>query len=158
MIQIYTCWPFTAMACVRSQASPRNFFLNLFCKSAIRVKSILCMSQTGGRSSVMRSPPARWSRSPCYRSAGHRRFGLRTTLSRGMGWSSGFEWVSGLIRCLTLLAWMTSCTVGIPRSSWIIAMVTCRGASTISRSILDWHLCMIALLDLRTQFHHNSMP
>jgi len=47
------------------------------------------VSQTCGRTSVMRSPPARRSRSLYYRSAGHRRFDLRTTLSRGMGWSSG---------------------------------------------------------------------
>jgi len=64
------------------------------------------MSQTCRRTSVMRSPPARRSRSPYYRSAGHRRFSLRATLSRGMGWIRGFEWVSSFIQCLALLAWM----------------------------------------------------
>ena len=41
--------------------------------------------------SVMRSPPARRTRSPYYRSAGHRLFSLRVTLSRGRGLSNGFE-------------------------------------------------------------------
>ena len=111
----------------------------------------LAVSQTCGRASVMRSPPARRSRSPYCRSDGHRRFNLRTTLSRGMGWSSGFEWFSSFIRCVILLAWMTSCTVGMPRSSWIIALVTYHAASTIARNILDWHLCVIAVLDLLIQ-------
>jgi len=52
---------------------------------------------------------------------------------------------------------MTSYTVGIPRSSWIIALVTYHGASTVARSILDWHLCMVAVLDLQAQ-SYNSMP
>jgi len=69
-------------------------FLNL--QSAIRVQSIVqangpAVSQTCGGTGVMRFPPARRSRSPYYRSAGHRRSSLRTTLSRGMGWSSGLE-------------------------------------------------------------------
>ena len=83
---------------------------------------------------MMRSPPARRSRSPYYRSAVHRRFSLRTTLSRGMGWSRGFECASGFIRCLIVLAWMTSCTAGIPRSSWIIALVTYHRATTVARN------------------------
>jgi len=119
--------------------SATSFFLKYYLKWAIRIQSILlanrlAMSQTCGRASVMRSPPARRSRSPYYRSAGHRRFCLRTTLSRGMGWSRGFEWVSSFIQCLTLLAWMTSCTVRISRSSWIIALVTHHGASTVART------------------------
>ena len=85
--------------------------------------------------SVMRYPPARRSRSPYYTSAGHRLFSLRTTLSRGRGWSSGFEWDSSFVRCLILLARMISCTVGIPRSLWIISLVTCRGASTVALSM-----------------------
>jgi len=36
-------------------------------------------------------------------------------------------------------------------------MVTYHGASTFARSILDWHLCMIAVLDLQAQ-PHNSLP
>jgi len=52
---------------------------------------------------------------------------------------------------------MSSCTGGIPRSSWIIALVTYQGASTIARNTLDWHLCMIAILDLQAQ-PHNSIP
>ena len=96
------------------------------------------------------------SRWPYYRSAGQRLFSLRMTLSRGSGWRSGFECDSSYLRCLIRLSWMTSCTVGMPRSLWIIALVTYQGASTISLSILEWHLCMTAILDLQTQ-PHNSM-
>jgi len=39
----------------------------------------------------MRSPPARRTRSPCYRSAGHRLFSLHMALSRERGWSNGTE-------------------------------------------------------------------
>ena len=53
--------------------------------------------------------------------------------------------------------WMTFCTVGIPRSSWITALVTYHRVSTIVRNILDWHLCMMAVLDLQAR-PHNSMP
>jgi hypothetical protein len=35
----------------------------------------------------------------------------------------------------------------LPRSSRITTLVTYRGVPTIVRSILDWHLCMIAVLD-----------
>jgi hypothetical protein len=86
---------------------------------------------------VMRSPPARRSRRPCYRSAGHRLFNLRMTSSRGRGCSSGFGCEASFVRCLMLLSWMTSCTVGIPRSLWIISLVTYHGASTVALSILD---------------------
>ena len=58
-------------------------------------------------------------------------------LSRGRDWSSGFEWGSNFVQCLILLWWMTSCTVGIPRSLWIISLVTYRGASTVALDILD---------------------
>jgi hypothetical protein len=85
--------------------------------------------------SVMRSPPARRSRRPCYRSAGHRLFNLRMTPSRGRVWSSGFGCEASFVRCLILLSWMTSCTVGIPRSLWIVSLVTCHGASTIALSL-----------------------
>jgi hypothetical protein len=111
---------------------------------------------TCGLATVMRSPPAR-SRRPCYRSAGHRLFSLRMTLSRGRGWSNGLECDSKLVRCLILLSWMTSCTAGIPRSLWIISLVTYHGASTVALSILDWHRCLIAILDLEAQ-PHNSVP
>ena len=70
--------------------------------------------------SVVRSPPARRSRRPCYRSAGHCLFNLRMTSSRGRGWSSGFGCEANFVRCWILLSWMTSCTVGMPRSLWII--------------------------------------
>jgi len=117
----------------------------------------LAMSQTCGRESVMRSLPARRSRSPNYRSAGPRCFSFRTKLSRGIGWSSGFEQVYGFIRCLILLVWMTCCTAGLPRSSWIIVLMTYHGASKFACNTLDCHLCMIAVLDLQAQ-PHNSMP
>ena len=51
---------------------------------------------------------------------------------------------------------MTSCTTGIPRSSWIIALVTYHGASKIAHSILDWHLSMIAAMDLEAQPHNSK--
>jgi len=51
---------------------------------------------------------------------------------------------------------MNSCTGGIPRSSWIIALVTYHAASTVACSILDWLLRMIAVLDLLAQ-PQNSM-
>ena len=85
------------------------------------------------------SPPARRSRSPYCRSAGHRLCILRMTLSRVRGWGSGFEWDCNFVRCLIRLSWMTSCTVGIPRSLWIMSLVTYRGASTIARNSLHWH-------------------
>jgi hypothetical protein len=107
--------------------------------------------------SVMRSPPTRRPLRPCYRSAGHRLFNLRMTSSRGRCWSSGFGCEVSFVRCLTLLAWMTSCTVGIPRSLWIVSLVTCHGASTVALSILDRHRCMAAILDLEAH-SHSSMP
>ena len=79
------------------------------------------------------------------------------TLSRGRSCSSGFEWDSSFVRCLILLTWMTSCTVGIPRSLRIVSLVTYYGTSTIARNILDWSLSMTAMLDLQVQ-PHNSMP
>jgi hypothetical protein len=107
--------------------------------------------------SVMRSPPARRSRRPCYRSAGHRLFNLRMTSSHGRVWNSVFGCEVSFVRCLILLSWMTSCTVGIPRSLWIISLVTYRGASIIALGISDWHRCMTAILDLEAQ-PHSSMP
>jgi hypothetical protein len=68
-----------------------------------------------------------------------------------------WECDSKFVRCLILLAWTTSCTVGIPRSLWIISLVTYRGASTVALNIFDWHLCMTAIVDLQAQ-PHNSMP
>ena len=115
----------------------------------------LAMTQTCGRTSVMRSPTAR-SRSPNCRSAGHRHFSLRTKLSRGMGWGRWFEWVASFIRCLVLVTWMTSCTVGIPWFSWIIALLTYHGAWTIARNILDWHFCTIGVLDLQALSHNSK--
>ena len=67
----------------------------------------------------MRSPPARWSRSPHYRSAGHRLFSLRMASSRGRGWRNGFEWDSILVRCLILLSWMTSNSSRVVNSFFI---------------------------------------
>jgi len=55
------------------------------------------------------------------------------------------------------VAWMTSCTVGIPRSLWIISLVTYHGASIVAVNILDAHVCVTAILDLQTR-PHNSMP
>ena len=106
---------------------------------------------------VMKSSPARTSRAPYYRLAGHRLFILRKTLSRGKSWSNGLEWDSSFLQCLILLSWMTSCTVGIPRSLWLISSVTYCGASTVALDILDWRLCMTATLDLQAQPHY-SMP
>jgi hypothetical protein len=91
----------------------------------------LTESLTCRLTNVMSSPIAT-SRSPYYRSDGHSLFSLRMTLSLGRGWSNGFEWDSNFVRCLTLLSWMTSCTVGIPRSLWIMSLVTYRGASTVA--------------------------
>jgi len=105
----------------------------------------------------MRSPPARRSRWPYCRSAGHHLFRLRMTLSHGRGCSNGLECDSKFVRCLVLLSWMTSCAAGIPRSLWIISLVTYYGASKIALNIFDWHLCMTVILDLQAQ-PHNSMP
>jgi len=118
---------------------------------------VLAGSLNSRLTSVISSPPARGSILPYYRSAGHRLFSLRMTLSRGRGWSNGLECDSKFVRCLILLSWMTSCTAGIPRSLWIISLVTYRGASTIALNIFDWHLYMTAILDLQAQAH-NSMP
>jgi len=112
-------------------------------------------SLTYRHTTVMKSPPAR-SHSSYYRSAGHRLFSLHMTLSRGRSWSNEFEWDSNFVRCFIPLSWMTSFTVGIPRSLWIVSLVTYHGSSTIVLNILDWHLCMTAILDLRAQ-PHNSM-
>jgi hypothetical protein len=80
----------------------------------------------------MRSPPERRSRSPYCGSTGHRFFSFRMASSRGRGWRNGFKWESVLVRCLILMSWMSSCTVGIPRSLWIISLVTYRGGSTVA--------------------------
>jgi hypothetical protein len=88
-------------------------------------------------SSVMRSHPARRSRSPCYRSAGHRLCNLRMTSSLGRCWSGGFGCEASFVRCLILLSWMTACTVGILRSLWIISLVTYHGASTTEHVMCD---------------------
>jgi hypothetical protein len=37
---------------------------------------------------------------------------------------------------------------GIPRSLWIMALLTYHGASTIALTIFDWHRCMIAVSNL----------
>jgi hypothetical protein len=142
--------------------SKNNFYFILFYCNQQSEYKIFCklMGWLGSLScrftSVMRSPPAKRTRSPCYRSVGHRLFSPRVT-SRGRCWSNGFEWDSNFIRCLMLLSWMTPCTVGIPRSVWIISLVTYRGAATVVRNILDLHLCIIVILDLQAR-HHNSMP
>jgi hypothetical protein len=112
---------------------------------------VLAGSLTCRLTSVMRSFPGRRSRWPYYRSAGHRLFSLRMTLSRGRGWSNGLECDSKFVRCLILLAWMTPCTDGIPRSLWIISLVTYRGASQMALNIFDWYLCRTAILDLQAQ-------
>jgi len=118
---------------------------------------VLSGSLTCRLTTVMRSPPARRSRWPYYRSAGHRLFSQRMTLSRGRVWSNGLECDSKVVQCLILLSWMASCTAGIPRSLWIISLVTFHGASTVAINIFDWHLRMTAILDLQAQ-RHNSMP
>jgi len=46
---------------------------------------------------------------------------------------------------------------GMPRSLWSVEFDTYRGASAIDRSISDWHLCRMAILELLTQ-PHSSMP
>ena len=135
-------------------------FFFLCIQSAIRVQSILWANGLAGSLSfrltgVIRSPPARRSHSPYYKSAGHHLCRLRMVLSRGRGWNNKFD--SILLRCLILLPWMISCTVGIPRSLWIISLVTYHEASTIALNILDWHLSMTAILDLQAQ-PHNSIP
>jgi hypothetical protein len=88
---------------------------------------------------------------PCYRSAGHRRFRLRATFSRVRDLSRGFKWDCSLAWCLELLSWMTFWMAGIPKSLWIMALVIYHGASAIALSIFDWHRCMIAMLDLEAQ-------
>jgi hypothetical protein len=93
----------------------------------------------------------RRSRRPCYRSAGNRLFNLRMTSPREMGWRSGFGCEASFVRCSKLLSRITSCTVGIPRSLWIISLVTYHGASTIAGSILDWHRSITAHVMLRVQ-------
>jgi hypothetical protein len=128
-----------------------HFFFNLLHQQSeykVFYKLMCCLGLVCRLTNVMRSPPAR-SRRPCCRSAGHRRFNLRVTSSRGRGWRSGFGCKASFVRCLILLSWMTSFTVGIPRSLWIIALVTYHGASKIAVSILDWHRCMTAILDKR---------
>ena len=83
-----------------------------------------------------RSPTKRRPRSPHYRSAGQRLFSLWRRRVGGVG-INRFEWDSVLVRCLILLSWMSSCTVGIPTSLWIISLVTDHGASTVVLNILD---------------------
>jgi len=46
---------------------------------------------------------------------------------------------------------------GMPRSLWSVEFDTYRGASAIDRSILGWHLCRMAILELLAQ-PHSSMP
>ena len=118
---------------------------------------MLAGSLTCRLTSVMRSPPARGSRWPYYRSAGPRLFSLHMTIPHGMGWRNGSECDSKFVWCLIPLSRMTSCTDGIRSSLWIMSLVTYHGASTVALNIFDWHLCMTAILDLQVQ-PHNSMP
>jgi len=105
----------------------------------------------------VRSTPSRGSLTPDYRSVGHLRFSLCGILSLDIVCRSGFGWDCSLARCLLLLSWTTSWTVGMPRSEWIIALVIYHGAFTIAVSSLDWNLWMIAMLDLDAQ-PHSSRP
>ena len=158
-------WPVPTVLSVKTEISDANnclsqtFFVYSITNQSTQysIASGLGGSVTYRFTGVMRSPPARRSRSPYYRSAGHRLFRLCMTLSRGRGWSNGFEWDSNLVRCLLLVSWMTLCTVVILRSLSIISLVTYRGMSAVALNILDWHLCMTAILDLQAQ-PHNSMP
>ena len=107
--------------------SQNTVFCNVMCR--------LAGGLTCRLTSVIRSPPVSRSRWPYYRSAGHRLVSLRMALPRGRGWSNGLECDSKFVRCLILLSWMTSCTAGIPRTLWIIWLVTYRGTSTIALNI-----------------------
>jgi hypothetical protein len=113
------------------------FFLNQQSEYKVFYKLMCWLGLVCRLTSVMRSPPVRRSRRPCYRSAGHHLFNLHMTSSHGRGWNSGFGCEVSFVRCLILLSWMTSCTVGIPRSLWIISLVTYHGVSTVALSILD---------------------
>jgi len=75
-----------------------------------------------GLSDVMSFPPVRESLTPDYRSVDHLRFSLRGILSLDIVCRSGFGWDCSLARCLLLLSWMTSWTVGMPRSEWILSL------------------------------------
>jgi hypothetical protein len=114
-------------------------------------------SSACGLSDVMKFPPVTESLTPDYRSVGHLHFSLRGILSLDRDCRSGFEWDCSLTRCLLLLLWMTSWTVGMPRSEWIIALVIYHGAFTIALNSFDWNLWMIAMLDLDAQ-PHSSRP
>ena len=46
---------------------------------------------------------------------------------------------------------------GMPKSLWSVEFETYRGASAIDRTILDWRLCRVAILQLLAQ-PHSSMP
>jgi hypothetical protein len=98
-----------------------------------------------GLSGAVRSPPASGSLTPDYTSVGHLRFSLRGISSLDIVCRSGFGWNCSLARCLLLLSWMTSWTVRMPRSEWIIALVIYHGAFTIVLSSFDWNLWMIAV-------------
>ena len=156
----YTCTIDTSHVSHSLQYANSKLFFYLVFQSATRVQSILqanglAESLTCRHTSVMRSPPARRSRSSYYR--GYCLFSLSMTLSCGSSWSSGLKWESDFVRCLILLSWMTSCTVGIPRSLWIMSLVTYRGASTVALNILDWHLCMTTILDLNSKLTHKMI-
>jgi hypothetical protein len=58
---------------------------------------------------------------------------------------------------LLLLSWITSLMYRMPRSLWSVEFDIYHGASVIDLSILDWHLCRMAILELLAQ-PHSSMP
>lgn len=67
--------------------------------------------------------------------------------------ANGFGWPSIRDLYVSILEWISSFTVGILRSECIRLLVTNHGAFEIFRSVLDWNLCRISILEFEAVPH-----
>jgi hypothetical protein len=89
------------------------------------------------------------------RSIGRRLFSRLLLGSSSSGCINGLMCVSSRSWCLLLRSWITSEMTEMPRSWWRVSFDTYHGASVITRSILDWDLWTMAILDLLAQPHRS---
>ena len=65
------------------------------------------------------------------------------------GWvTSGLWWLLTLVLYLLLDLCISSLTVGILRSRWIVSLVTYQGAFNRDLSVFDWKRWSISMLEL----------
>ena len=113
------------------------------------------ISLSSGR---IRAPPAKRPFLLHLRSIGKRLFSLRLFCFSRSGCRSALGCISKRSWCLVLLSCGTSLMNGVPRSLWSVEFDTYRGASAIDRSILDWRLCRVAILELLASIMRKPCP